>query len=90
MLGYFLLNNDGALCLTRYQTDQDLVAISAVGYKPASRTASLRHADGREDVFVDPIGDAIDAALVRNSSILVVHMRDDSTPCKQYKVPIEK
>lgn len=90
ILGFFLVNNAGGICLTRYGMGASDPDIASISYIPASRIAAARLQDGTDEVFVDAIDDATHAALVNNARMLVVHMSDASKPIKEYKVAVEK
>lgn len=89
MIGIFLVNNNGQICLTRYNAD-NAPDITGVVYLPASRIAALSYSDSSEDVVVDETNDAVHQALIKNADLLVVHMNDASRPVREYTVKIRK
>ena len=89
MIGIFLVNNSGQICLTRYDAANE-PDITGVVYLPASRIAALSYADGDEEVVVDETNDSVHAALIENTELLVVNLDDASKPQREYTVSIRK
>lgn len=89
MIGIFLVNSSGQICLTRYDAS-DKPDIDSVIYLPASRIAALSYTDGSEEVVVDETNDSVHQALIENADLLVVNLDDASQPQREYMVAIRK
>lgn len=89
MIGIFLVNQSGQICLTRYDAANQ-PDITGVVYLPASRIAALSYADGSEEVVVDETNDSVHTALIENTQLLVVNLDDASKPQREYTVDIRK
>ncbi len=89
MIGIFLVNDSGQICLTRYDA-ADKPDIANVVYLPASRIAAMSYADGSEEVMVDETSDSVHQALIENTRLLVVNLDDASKPQREYTVDIRK
>lgn len=89
MIGIFLVNSSGQICLTRYDA-ADKPDITSVIYLPASRIAALSYKDGSEDVVVDETNDSVHQALIENDNLLVVNLDNASKPQREYTVAIRK
>lgn len=89
MIGIFLVNDSGQICLTRYDA-ADKPDITAITYLPASRIAALLYADCSEDVIVDETNDSVHTALIENANLLVVNLDNASKPLREYSVHIRK
>ncbi len=89
MIGIFLVNKNGQICLTRYNAS-DKPDISGIVYLPASRIVALSYGDSSEEVMVDETNDNIHQALIANTELLVVNLDDASQPEREYTVKIKK
>ena len=89
MIGIFLVNPKGQLCLTRYDADGKK-DIAWVTYLPASRIVALTFTDQSEEVLVTETTDQIHKALVDNAQLLIANLDDESKLVREYIVDIRK
>ncbi len=89
MIGIFLVNTQGQVCLTRYDA-ADKPDIHSVVYLPSSRIAALSFVDGEEEVIIDEANDSVHRALIDNTHLLVVNLDNASKPQREYIVEIRK
>lgn len=89
MIGIFLVNPKGQLCLTRYDADGK-ADIALVTYLPASRIVALTFTDQSEEVLVTETTDQIHKALVDNAQVLIANLDDESKLVREYIVDIRK
>ena len=89
VIGIFLVNPKGQLCLTRYDAASK-ADIAWVTYLPASRIVALTFTDQSEEVLVTETTDQIHKALVDNAQLLVANLDDASTLQREYVVDIRK
>lgn len=90
MIGIFLVNTQGQICMARYDVGRDDPDIAELVYLPGSRIAAVTLADGTESVLVNEIDPKVHQAMVSNGQILIANLDFDSKPIREYTVPLKK